>query len=186
MRGALQLAMAVLAAGAVVVVGFLATRTPAPEPRARAAPRAAEPALRERLVADLAVRLGADPQGRRDAGRPAPRTEADALAAARRLQRGTCRRGSLEDQCHEAVASAAVRRLWRSMRRPGRHRQEAAVLIGVGAGLRLRGDEVVNAVRAEFDAQLTRAVRSGTLARRSYRRALACFDDPALCHGATS
>ena len=67
---------------------------------------------------------------------------------------------------HLAVAHAADRR-W--------------LIVGLGARLGLNGSEVVNAVRAELDTQITRLVEERRLPDGERNRALRCFDELLGC-----
>ncbi len=196
MRTLARLATAAAVAVALVAVGVAAMRSPgdAPAPDPRDDRRPAPP--REVLcdgpapgdcaespvsVAELAARLRADPAARDARTAPRPGTAAGGLAVAARLERRQCRRSSWPYECHVAVASRAIRRLYRGMRRSADHRRKAAVLLGVGARLEMSRLEVVNAIRAELDVRLTRAVDAGALPARGRRLALRCFDEPRAC-----
>ncbi len=138
-------------------------------------PRAGE------TLSELAARLRADPAARDARTAPRPDSTAGGLAVAARLKRAQCRRSSWPGECHVAVSSRSIRRLYRGMRRSADHRRKAAVLLGVGARLRMSRLEVVNAIRAELDVQLTRAVAARTLPARGRDLALRCYDEPRAC-----
>jgi hypothetical protein len=165
---------------------------PAPDPRdeRRAAPPRGELcdglapgdcAESAASVAELAARLRADPAARDARTAPRPDSTAGGLAVAARLKRAQCRRSSWPHECHVAVSSRSIRRLFRGMRRSADHRRKAAVLLGVGARLEMSRLEVVNAIRAELDVQLTRAVAARALPARGRELALRCFDEPQAC-----
>jgi hypothetical protein len=191
-----RLAMAAAVAVALVAVGVAAMRSPAdpPAPDRRDDRRAAPPrevlcdgpapgdcAVSPVSVAELAARLRADPAARDARAVPRPGTAADGLAVAARLERTQCRRSSWPFECHVAVASRSIRRLYRGMRRSADHRRKAAVLLGVGARLEMSRLQVVNAIRAELDVQLTRAVAARRLPGRGRQLALRCYDEPRAC-----
>jgi hypothetical protein len=140
------------------------------------AQRAAGPAaeLVDPAVVELAARLRGDPARLR--GRAIPGSaEADGLAVARRMQRRLCP-PVWRDECHLAMARAAIRQTWRRLRRSPTRRRQAEVVLGVGIELGMTSRDVVDAVRAELDTQLTREVAAGTRSEQTLRRALACFD----------
>jgi hypothetical protein len=138
-------------------------------------------ALPARVVSELAARLRADPAALRPHRRARGVARAARLAdTARRMQRRTCA-SSLRRECHEAVARAAIRSLWRTLRPFHGPRRTAELLVGVGTDLRMTETEIANAVRAELDEALTTAVATGAVSARRRERAIACFDVPEDC-----
>ena len=172
---------------ALVVLDPLSSKPPRGAPEVDAArPEAGPFALAERrpasdsgrasAVTELARRLRVDAvvPGRR--GRTV-----DGRAVAQRMVRETCTGSDRLDECHQAVASAAIRRVWASLPRAGDPIGKAERLLGLGDQLALTSLQVTNSIRAELDEQLTRGVRTGAIGWRRRNAAITCFDTPERC-----
>ena len=153
---------------------------PPPErgPFALAERRPVAAAARERAIADLARRLQVDAVLR---GTPEPLPRVSDTVLVRRMLQETCRGHDRLDECHQAVSSAAIRRIWSSMAHAADPVGKAERLLTVGQELALTPMQVRNSIRAELDEQLTRAVGRRRLTWRRRDAALDCFDTPARC-----
>ena len=97
------------------------------------------------------------------------------------MLRETCRGSDRLDECHQAVSSSAIRRVWAALPREGDPVGKAERLLTLGAELSLTPLQVTNSVRAELDHQLGNAVRSGAIGWDRRDAAITCFDDPEVC-----
>lgn len=189
----------VLAAIAIVLVAAGAVLEPllSGGPRGREQGRAAPPeggpfasvdrhaasdSSRASAIAELGRRLRVDDMV---PGRPSRTTPVDGRAVARRMLRETCGGSDRHDECREAVASAAIRRVWAGTPRGADQDGKAERLLLLGEQLSLTPLQVTNSIRAELDEQLTRAVGSGAIGWRRRNAAITCFETPADCRLAT-
>jgi 2-hydroxychromene-2-carboxylate isomerase len=97
------------------------------------------------------------------------------------MLRSTCRGSDRLDECHQAVSSAVIRRVWASLSRTDDPAGKAEHLLALGDDLALTPLQVTNSIRAELDEELTRAVHRGAMGWRRRDAAITCFDAPERC-----